>query len=201
MTDSSTENMLEEQHSNHSDQWVTQESPKAITSIVKCWPFTPDSSLLKWQCLATRFGLKGLSDGTLHPWKTVLCLIRRTVVFTPMHWIKRAIWSWCVQNWAVAGASGWDQRAQHARTDAGGRPAAPGFAVQAGDNALPLQLVARGAVVLTPRAKVGTIQALEAPVGRHGQGRATLFWKRKQRLLETCYPPFPVMHIWGITQK
>lgn len=71
-------------------------------------------------------------------------------------------------------------------TNAGRWPATPDFVVHAGDDAVPLQLVPWGAVVLTPRAKVGTIQTLEAPVGRHGQGRAALFWKSKQRLLETC---------------
>lgn len=86
-------------------------------------------------------------------------------------------------------------------TNTGRRAAAPGLAVHAGDDAVPLELVPWGAVVLTPRAKVGTIQTLEAPVGWHGQGRATLLWKRKQRLLETCYPPFAVMHMWGVTQK
>lgn len=86
-------------------------------------------------------------------------------------------------------------------TNTGGWAAAPDLVVHAGDDAVALELVPRGAVVLTPRAKVGTIQTLEAPVGGHGQGGATLFWKSEQRFVEICCPPFTVVHMWGITQK
>lgn len=122
-----------------------------------------------------------------------------------MNWIKKrpfGIYVCRIGQWQVPQDADFPGcRPNTTLTNAGCWAAAPGFAVHAGDNAVPLQLVARGAVVLTPRAKIGTIQTLEAPVGRHGQGGATLFWKRKQTPLQTCYPPFTVMHMWGITQK
>lgn len=106
------------------------------------------------------------------------------LLFLPTNCIEKAFWNLCVQALGPAGTSGC--RANTPLTNTGRWAATPNFVVHAGDNAVPLQLVPWRAVIFTPGAKVGTIQTLEAPVGRHGQGRATLFWKSKQRLLESC---------------
>lgn len=78
-------------------------------------------------------------------------------------------------------------------THAGSWPAAPHLVVHARHYAVAFQLVSRRAVVLTPRAEVGAIQTLEAPVGWHGEGGAALLCNGKHRFREI--PPFRVMSV------
>lgn len=207
MTDSSTENMLEEHHSHH--RFPRSHSGITIGYYKHCEVLAIYTRLISIRVVMLEyFGLKVPSDRSLHPWKTAPCFLKRDSCFSPHELDKKrpfGIYACRIGHWQVPQDADFLGCSPNTPlTNTGCWAAAPGFAVHAGDNAVPLQLVPRGAVVLTPRAKVGTIQTLEAPVGRHGQGGATLFWKRKQRnrfLLEICYPPFTAMHVWGITQK